>query len=475
VSKSGAFYHVRALDVLHHSRPKRKTAAAAASRYNPPMSKTSCDLIIDAAWILPVAPVNSVLHAASIAVAAGRIVKLGDREHVHADYAAAEVLSLPQHALLPGLVNAHGHAAMSLFRGFAEDAPLESWLTEQIWPTEARLVDADFVRDGARLALAEMIHSGTTCFADMYFFPEITAQEAGLAGVRGQIAFPVIEFPNAWSANSAEGFHKGLALHDAYRQDERIQIAFGPHASYSVSEQDLQKILMYSEELDANIQIHLHETAQEVAEARERVGTSWVHYLHERQLLGPHLQAVHATQLDAEEIALLAENNVQVVHCPYSNLKLASGTCPTTALLDSGINVGLGTDGAASNNGLDVLLEARLASLLAKQHNADATALPATQALEMATLGGARVLGLEAEIGSLEPGKAADMVAVDLSAPKFQPLFDPIAQLIHTTSGSAVTHAWVAGQCLLDDGQLTTLDEDHVLRAAREWRDRILA
>lgn len=439
------------------------------------MSTTPCDLIIDAAWILPVAPVNSVFRSASIAIAAGRILRLGDREHIHADYAAEQILELPQHALLPGLVNAHGHAAMSLFRGFAEDAPLESWLTERIWPTEARLVDPQFVRDGVRLSLVEMIRTGTTCFADMYFFPEVTAEEASNAGMRGQIAFPVIEFPNAWSANAAEGFHKGLALHDAYRQDERIAIAFGPHASYSVSEQDLQKILMYSEELDANIQIHLHETAQEVADARERVGTTWVRYLHEQQLLGPHLQAVHVTHLDREEIALLAENNVQVVHCPYSNLKLASGICPTTELLDSGINVGLGTDGAASNNGLDVLLEARLASLLAKHQNGDAAALPAHQALEMATLGGARVLGLEAEIGSLEPGKSADMVALDLSAARFQPLYDPIAQLIHTTAGNSVTHVWVAGACLLDDGQLNSLDEDGVVQAAGKWRERILS
>jgi len=439
------------------------------------MSATTCDLIIDAAWILPVAPVNRVFRFASIALADGRILKLGDREHIHAEYAAASVVDLPHHALLPGLVNAHGHAAMSLFRGFAEDAPLETWLSEQIWPTEARLVDPAFVRDGVRLALAEMIRSGTTCFADMYFFPEVTAQEASNAGLRAQIAFPIIEFPNAWSANSAEGFHKGLALHDAYRQDERIRIAFGPHASYSVSEADLQKILMYSEELDANIQIHLHETAQEVAEARARVGTTWVRYLHERQLLGPHLQAVHATQLDPEEIGLLAANNVQVVHCPYSNLKLASGICPTAKLLQSGINVGLGTDGAASNNGLDVLLEARLASLLAKQQSGDATTLPATLALEMATLGGARVLGMDKEIGSLEPGKSADMVAVDLSGPKFQPLYDPIAQLIHTTAGTSISHVWVAGRCLLNGGELGTLDEEAVLEAARQWGDRILA
>ena len=241
------------------------------------MSTTPCDLIIDAEWILPVAPINSVLHYASIAIAAGRILKLGDREHVHANYQPAQILELPQHALLPGLVNAHGHAAMSLLRGFAEDAPLESWLADRIWPIETQFMGPEFVRDGVRLALLEMILTGTTCFADMYFFPEVTAEEASRAGMRGQIAFPVIRFPNAWSANSEEGFHKGLALHDAYRQNPRIQIAFGPHAGYSVSEQDLEKILMYSQELDANIHIHLHETATEVAEARERIGTTWVH------------------------------------------------------------------------------------------------------------------------------------------------------------------------------------------------------
>jgi 5-methylthioadenosine/S-adenosylhomocysteine deaminase len=439
------------------------------------MPTTPCDFIIDAAWILPIVPSNAVLHSASIAVAGERILKLGDREHVHAEYAAREVISLPDHALLPGLINAHGHAAMTLLRGFAEDAPLESWLSEQIWPTEARWVSPDFVRTGTQLAMVEMLRAGTTCFSDMYFFPEITAAAARDAGMRAQVAFPIIEFPNAWSAGSEEGFHKGLALHDEYRSDPRIQVAFGPHASYSVSDADLDKILMYSEELDAPIQIHLHETADEVAEAQSRVGTTWVRYLNQRGLLGPRLQAVHATQLTADEIILLAENQVKVVHCPFSNLKLASGICPTTDILEAGIVMGLGTDGAASNNGLDVLLEARLAALLAKHKNADASALAAPQALELATLGGAKALGMEAQIGSLEPGKSADMMAVNLTAAKFQPLYDPIAQLIHTTAGTSVTDVWVGGNRLLHSGELTTLDEAAILNDVAHWQTRISA
>ena len=439
------------------------------------MPHTDCDLIIDAGWIVPMAPTGAVLEAASIAIHNQRIVKLGDREHIHAEFTSAQVVERNEHVLLPGLINTHGHAAMTLLRGFAEDSPLETWLTEQIWPAESRCVDPDFVRAGARLAIVEMLKSGTTCFSDMYFFPEVTAAVAKEVGIRAQLAFPIIEFPNAWSSSSEEGFHKGLALHDSYRSDETIQVAFGPHATYSVSEADLDKILMYSEELDAAVQIHLHETADEVAQARSRVGTSWIHYLHERGLLGPRLQAVHVTQLEPDELALLAESGVSVLHCPTSNLKLASGLCPVSELLDAGLEVGLGTDGAASNNTLDLLAEARLATLLAKFKAGDAGALPAPTALHLATLGGAKALGLGASLGSLEPGKAADLVSVDLSAARFRPLYDPIGQLVHTHSGDAVSDVWVNGRQLLDSGTLTTIDEAAVLQEVAHWQARISA
>jgi 5-methylthioadenosine/S-adenosylhomocysteine deaminase len=382
-------------------------------------------------------------------------------------------MELPSHVLMPGLVNAHGHAAMTLLRGSSEDAPLQTWLTEHIWPLEARWVDETFCRDGIRLAMAEMIRAGVTCFADMYFFPEIGAEEAHRAGLKAQIAFPVIEFANAWSRDSEEGFHKGLALYDQYRNDPLIDIAFGPHAVYSVTEPDLEKILMYSEELDANIHIHLHENAAELEENRRRYGTSGIHHLHERGLLGPRLQAVHVTQISAGEMALFAETNTQVVHCPTSNAKLASGICPVTALRAAGINVCLGTDGAASNNVLDVLGEARLASLLAKLDQSDAAALPAADALTMATLGGATALGRADQTGSLSPGKAADLIAVDMGDIRHQPLYDPFAQVLHTSSGNSVSHVWVNGECLLEEGRLTRMDEQEILNTAHTWQQRI--
>lgn len=436
----------------------------------PDSSKIPCDTLINAGWVLPIAPKNVPLEEASIAIEGPVILALGPRAEIEAAYVAQSTIELPDHIVLPGLVNAHGHAAMSLFRGLTEDLPLQTWLSDVIWPLESRLVTPEFVRDGTRLALAEMIAAGITCFSDMYFFPEVTAEEARLAGVRAQIAFPIIEFGNAWSTSAEDAIHKGLALHDTYRNDNLVQVAFGPHSPYSVSEADLNNVLMYAEELDLNIHIHLHENAQEVADAHKRIGSSWLVYLSELGMLSPRLQAVHATQLTTAEITLLAEAGVQVIHCPHSNLKLASGICPTTQLLAAGVNVALGTDGAASNNSLDLLGEARLASLLAKQVDADAASLPETIALEMATLGGARALGLGDTIGSLEPGKSADLIAVDVSAPRFQPLYDPIAQLIHTAAGSAVSHVWVAGNAVLMDGKLTTLDETSVVTAGKHWQ-----
>jgi 5-methylthioadenosine/S-adenosylhomocysteine deaminase len=307
----------------------------------------------------------------------------------------------------------------------------------------------------------------------MYFFPEVTAREARAAGLRAQVCFPVIEFANAWSADTAEAFHKGLGLHDAYRNDPHVDIAFGPHAVYSITDADLDRLLMYSEELDANIQIHLHENGPELAQNLERYGTSGIRHLHERGLLGPRLQAVHVTQIDPDELVLFAEANVQVIHCPTSNAKLASGICPVSELMQAGINVSLGTDGAASNNVLDLLGEARLATLLAKLNQSDAAALPATAALAMATRHGAQALGSGDRFGTLAPGMAADFIAVDTSELRHQPLYDPIAQLIHTASGSSVSHVWVDGRCLLDDGRLTTLDEAAIRRTALEWRERI--
>lgn len=436
------------------------------------MSKQAVDLLIEAPWLVPGNGLPVVADAA-VAVRAGRFVAAGRRSDLNASFEPAECHSLADHVLLPGLVNSHGHLAMALFRGFAEDVPLQTWLSDRVWPLEATHVDEEFIRDGVRLAMLEMLRAGTTCFSDMYFFPEITAREAKAMGMRTQVAFPVINIPNVWSRSAAEGIHKGLALSDEYRQDPFVRVAFGPHAVYTVDHETLAKVLMFSEELDLNIQIHLHENRRELDDTIAKLGVSGIRHLSDQGLLGPRLQAVHMTQISDEELSLLAEANVNVVHCPISNAKLGCGVCPTERLQQAGVNVCLGTDGAASNNRLSVLAEARMASLLTKLQDHDASALPATLALDMSTINGARALGMADDIGSIEPGKWADLVAVDTRAPELQPLYDPVAQLIHSAADSNVSHVWVAGRCLLADREPTLLDAEDVVSRASRWRTRI--
>ncbi len=430
-----------------------------------------CDLLIQCRWCIPVAPSCVPVEHAAIAVTGERIVAVGPRAEVTAAFAPDTLVDLGRHAVIPGLVNAHGHAAMSLLRGTAEDLPLQQWLTEVIWPLEARLLSPEFVRTGTELAMAEMLSRGITTFADMYYYPEEAARCASRAGMRIEVAFPVIDFANAWSRNAEDALHKGMALHDDYRDDPLVSIAFGPHSAYTVSRDALEKTVMFAEELESAVHMHLHENAAEVAEARGRVGKSWIYHLQELGLLSPSLQAVHMTQLTDHELELVADYNVNVIHCPHSNLKLASGICPVERLRAAGVNVALGTDGAASNNTLDLLGEARLAALLAKQTGGDSTLGDAPQMLRMATLGGARALGLDKVAGSLEPGKQADMVAFDLGAPRFAPMRDPVATLIHGNPTGAVSHVWVAGRCLYENGVFTTFDSEALVARAERWRE----
>ncbi len=429
-----------------------------------------CDTLIASRWCLPVAPDAAPIAEGAVAVAGGRILAVGPAAQLAAQYRPDGKVDLPHHVLLPGLVNAHCHAAMSLLRGCAEDLDLQAWLNDVIWPLEGRVVDAQFVRVGADLAIAEMLSRGITCFADHYFFPEVAAACVDRAGLRAQIAFPITDFANPWSASADEAFHKGLQLHDAYKGHSRISIAFGPHAPYSVSRAKLERILTLSAETDRPVQIHLHENAAEVQEARNRRGRSWLLELADIGLLNPSLQAVHMTQLTAAEIQLVARHGVQVVHCPHSNMKLSCGACPVPQLADAGVNLALGTDGAASNNELDLFAAARLAALLAKHASGDPKSGPVDQMLHMATLGGAKALGLEAHIGSLEEGKCADLIAVDLGGPSFIPVRDPVAALIHGPAGGSVSHVWVAGRCLYEQGRHRSLDLEAVCgRANRHF------
>lgn len=431
--------------------------------------------VVHARWVIPVEPTGRVLHHHAVAVQDGRIVAVLPDAAAREQFADWPRVERPRHALIPGLVNAHTHAAMTLLRGLADDLPLMPWLQQHIWPAEQRFVGPAFVRDGSALAVAEMLKAGITCFADMYFFGEETAQVAATAGMRAVIGLIAIDFPSAYASDADDYLRRGLALHDAWRGHPLIRTAFGPHAPYTVSDAPLKQIAMLAEELDLPVQIHLHETAHEVAESESRHGVRPLERLAGLGLLTPHLVGVHATQLLAGEIGSLAAAGASIVHCPESNMKLASGTCPLPALLAAGVNLAIGTDGAASNNDLDLLGELKTAGLLAKLASGDAAAAPAPALLHMATLGGARALGLDDDIGSLVPGKAADLVALDLSAPHCQPVYDPISQLIYAAGRDAVSDVWVAGRQLLRDGRFTALDVDAILARAADWGERIAA
>ncbi|ROH91114.1 TRZ/ATZ family hydrolase [Stagnimonas aquatica] len=431
------------------------------------------DLLVFPRWLVPVEPAGLVLEQHALAVHGGRILELLPAAEAAQRYQARETLRLDRHALMPGLVNAHSHAAMSLLRGIADDLPLMTWLQEHIWPAEGAHVSPEFCRDGVSLAAAELIRGGVTCVNDMYFFPDASAAAFSAAGMRAVANLIVLDFPTAWAANADEYIHKGLALHDALKGNPLVTTIFGPHAPYTVSDAPLTKIRAYANELSIGIHMHVHETAGEVAMAVQATGKRPWQRLKELELLGPDFIAVHMTQLSDEEIAEAAEFGVHVAHCPESNLKLASGFCPVGKLLKAGVNVALGTDGAASNNDLDLFGELKTAALLAKAVAGDAETLPAQAALHMATLAGAKALGLDEQIGSLKEGKQADFIAIDLDALNTQPVYNVLSQLAYAVNSRQVSEVYVAGKPLLRGGLLTTLDETALRAKAREWAAKI--
>ena len=434
----------------------------------------SIDTLLSARWIIPVEPASSLLEYHSLALSGGRIAAILPTDVARRLYPGVHEQRHDAHALIPGLVNAHAHSAMSLLRGIADDRPLMEWLTDHIWPLEQKWVGETFVRDGADLALAEMIRGGVTCFSDMYFFPEITTRRASLCGMRVVAGMIVVDFSSAWAAGPEEYLSKGLALRDEFRHDPLVTTAFAPHAPYSVSDEPLLKLRTLAAELDCPIHMHVHETAGEIEQSRDRYGMRPLRRLQQLDLLGPGFIAVHMTQLTDEEIELIADCGASVVHCPESNLKLASGFCPVAKLWAAGANVAIGTDGAASNNDLDVMGEMRMAALLAKAVSGDASVIPARTALRMATLNGAKALGLDKEIGSLEVGKAADVTAIRLDGIETQPLFDPVSDLVYAASRHQVTDVYVAGRALLRGRELTTLDAAVICDKAAIWREKLL-
>jgi 5-methylthioadenosine/S-adenosylhomocysteine deaminase len=430
------------------------------------------DTLILAAHVVPVAP-RAVLANHAVAIDAGRIVAVLPAEEALERFEARQAVRLGSHALVPGLVNLHCHSAMTLLRGFADDMPLAAWLGEHIWPAEAKHVNDEFVHDGSLLAMAEMLRAGVTCVNDMYFFPEATARAALRAGMRATLGVVAIEFPSGYAPDAAGYIAKGLATRAAYIGEPLLSFCFAPHAPYTVSDETLKRIVMLAEELDLPIHTHVHETRREVEEGLAQHGVRPVERLRRLGIIGPRLVAAHAVHLDGNELDLFAREGVHVAHCPSSNLKLASGIAPVAAMRSRGIGVGVGTDGAASNNRLDVLTEMRTAALLAKGASGDAAVVDAHCALEMATLAGARALGLDGEIGSIEPGKAADLTAIDLGTLETMPCFDPVSHVVYSAGREHVTHVWVAGEPRLRERALVGLDARDLHERAGWWQSRI--
>ncbi|MEY4588592.1 MAG: hypothetical protein RL497_668 [Pseudomonadota bacterium] len=438
------------------------------------MSNTNtADLILHPKWLLPIAPHNRVLEDCSLAVKEGVIVALAPRAQIERHWQAGDVLELPQQVLMPGLVNGHNHAAMCLLAGFADDLPLMTWLTQHIWPAEAQWMSEEFVADGSRRAIAEMLLSGTTCFSDMYFFPEVCARVVNESGIRAQITFPLLDFSNPWACDLDEALRKGLDLFDTYKDHPRIRIGFGPHAPYTLSDDSLRRIAILANELQAPVHIHLHETAQEISDSLKNHGQRPIDRINELGLLSPQTQCVHMAHLNEQDIRLLAESGAKVIHCPQSNLKLASGFCPLDQLIKANIDVGLGTDGAASNNDLDLFSELHSAALLAKAVAGDASALNAAEALCLATLGGAKALGLDSQIGSLEVGKQADMIALTLDPLLASPTFHLMSNLVYRPNSHRLNHLWVSGKQLVQEGQLKHLDAEQISQTSQRWQQRI--
>tara|TARA_S200000501_G_C20793362_1_gene730578 strand:+ start:33 stop:1403 length:1371 start_codon:yes stop_codon:yes gene_type:complete len=453
-------------------------ATQTSAPLNPTLSDHRQNLVIEAAWVLPIVPEGVILKDHAVAIRDdGTIASIFTIANPPAEFSGWDRLHLTEHVLLPGLINAHGHAAMSLLRGYADDLPLHTWLNDHIWPAEGKHVDPDFVSDGTTLAIAEMLSTGTTCMVDSYFFPDTVANTCMETGIRAQISLPVVQFPNAWAGTEAEHITKALRVFDQFKSDRHkdagITMAFAPHAPYTVSDEAFQKILMYSEQLEIPIHLHLHETENEVLDAVRDNNQRPFARIAALGLLSPGLQTVHMTELVAEEMDQMAAAGVHVAHCPQSNLKLASGFCPVAELTQRGINVAIGTDSAASNNNLDMIEETRHAALLAKGVSRDATAVNAHQAIRMATLNGARMLGIEEQVGSLELGKRADVIAVELSHLNLQPVHDPVSQLVYAASGHQVSHTWVNGHLLYHENQFTTIDPARLQARVDRWREQL--
>lgn len=440
-------------------------------------SLQSVDQIISPEWVIPVSYKGKrklePFRNYSVAIHKDKIVAIEPTEQLLEAYSSDQHLKLPGQALIPGFVNSHTHAAMSLFKGLSDDLPLMMWLENHIWPAEKKWVDDKFCEDGVTLAVAEMLLSGTTCFNDMYFQPNMTAKVAQNIGMRASVGMLVFDFPSVWGSGWEAYIKKGLSLRDDYKHSDLLSFAFAPHAPYTVSDEPLKKIATLSNELSIPVHMHIHETAHEVKESMKQYGKRPLKRLQELDLVNPNLIAVHMTQLQRNEIETIANHGVSVVHCPQSNMKLASGISPIQDLLTAEVNVALGTDGNASNNDLNMFSEMKTASLLSKVYTGSAQACTAKDTLYTATMGGAEALGLGETCGSIEVGKAADLTSINLDTLQAQPMYDPVSQIVYTAGREQVSHVWVNGKLQVADGKLTQLNLEKLLNMAKSWRAKI--
>ena len=433
----------------------------------------TCDLLIEAGWVVPIEPHGVVLEEHAVAVHDGQIIGIHPIFEARKRFTPTEHVKRPNGVLMPGLVNAHTHNPMTLMRGVADDLPLMTWLNDHIWPIEGRVIGPDMVADGVTLAIAEMIRGGTTACNENYFFPDVQAQVYKRHGFRAVVGLPVIDFPTAWAKSDDEYFDKARQVHDQWLNDPIISTAFAPHAPYTVSDASFERIALYAEQLDIPVHCHVHETQVEVDDAIAKTGMRPIARLDRLGILSDRLIAVHMTALTQDEIELCAARDVSVVHCPESNLKLASGFCPVARLQAAGVNVAIGTDGAASNNDLDMFGELRSAALLAKAVAQDATALDSAAALRAATLGSARAMRIDDRVGSIEVGKRADLITVDLDAIETQPVHHVLSILAYSVGRQQVSDVWIEGKAKLKNRTLVDMDTDALVANAKIWRSRI--
>ncbi|TDH72469.1 hypothetical protein CCR75_001265 [Bremia lactucae] len=444
--------------------------------------KQKVDLIIYAAHVIPVVPRGVVLSNHAVVVKSSRIVAVLPHDKAQQLFIGIEERHLPNHIVLPGLINLHTHSTMSLLRGLSDDKPLCNWLTEDIWPTEGKFVGPEFVKVGVTLAVAEMLRSGTTCCNEMYYFPDEMCEVLETTGFRGAVGLVVLDFPSPYGSGPADYFCKALPYLEKYASGchDLITVTMAPHAPYTVSDEHLQTANVLARQHKVRVHMHLHETQRECEDSATQNRNSMSCHqsayklrplanLKRMGLLSEHLICAHMTQLTAGEIEDIAQAGVHVAHCPSSNLKLASGLAPITAMLERGVNVGIGTDSAASNNSLDMFSEMKLAAILAKAETKKCSSVPAAEALQMATLNGARALGLENDIGSIEVGKRADVIAVDCDNIEMLPMYNPINHIVYVAGREHVSDVWINGKHLLANHKLMTIDEKALKMSVRKW------